>query len=363
MTFNSTVAYQLAHPEDDQQKMIQIVTGVMIGIATLSMVLRVISRRMKNSPLSWEDYTMIAGWAIFIAYCAFLYNVVDKGFGKHTVYVPNVEQFTIALLSLEVTYNPSIICIKGSILLLYNRLFVHQKLRWFSWGLWIFTCSYSIAQFFCELFSCYPIRSNWDPTVKGHCIDLATVVVACSILNIVTDIAILSLPMPFLWRLQMTLTRKFQLMCVFLLGGFVCFVSIYRATLVHTVSLLDPAWSDVNGALWSGIELAVAIISGNLPICRPIYNKVFNHGSTNSGSRGIDPSSGPSSYPKLRSNSNNIETWVSHKNFERLGPSVDEMSVEMQPINKDTRAIVVTKDLTQEVGTDQQSTHSKANMV
>jgi hypothetical protein len=88
-----------------------------------------------------------------------------------------------------------------------------------SWALWVFTCAYSIAQFFCELFSCYPIASNWDPTVKGHCIDLAEVVLIASILNIATDLLILSLPMPFLLRLQMSWTRKAQLMCIFLLGG------------------------------------------------------------------------------------------------------------------------------------------------
>lgn len=103
--------------------------------------------------------------------------------------------------------------------MLYNRLFAQRMLRWISWGLWIFTCAYSIAQFFCELFSCYPIASNWDPKVEGHCIDLATVIVSCSILNIVTDVAILSLPMPYLVGLQMSWTRKFQLMGIFLLGG------------------------------------------------------------------------------------------------------------------------------------------------
>jgi hypothetical protein len=62
MGFNSTVAYQLAHPQDDQQKMIQIVTGVMLGVATLSMTMRWISRRMKETPLDLEDYTMFGGW-------------------------------------------------------------------------------------------------------------------------------------------------------------------------------------------------------------------------------------------------------------------------------------------------------------
>jgi len=371
MSFNSTIAYQLEHPGDNQQKMIQIVTGVMIGLASFSMVLRWISRWMKKQGLGLDDHTMLVGYIFFIVYQAFQYNVIRYGFGRHTAYITDVKGFTIALLSLEVTYNPSIVCIKASILILYNNLFVNRKLKYTSLTLWIFTCCYSITQFFGELFSCYPIASNWDPTVKGHCIQLSTVVVICSILNIITDIAILALPMPFLWRLQMSWTRKIQLIGIFLLGGFVCFVSIYRATLVHTVSLLDPAWSDVNGALWSGIELAVAIISGNLPICRPLYNRVFNHGSTNSGSRGVDPSTNNKSYPRLRPSNNANDTWAGHSNFERLGPSVDGDSVELKGMKKvDKKAIVVTTNIRQEVGlgsdgssTDRLSTHSKADIL
>lgn len=62
MTFNSTIAYQMEHPDDNQQRMIQIVTAVMIVIASISMVMRWVSRYMKQTPLGWEDHTMLAGW-------------------------------------------------------------------------------------------------------------------------------------------------------------------------------------------------------------------------------------------------------------------------------------------------------------
>jgi hypothetical protein len=62
VNMNSTAAYQLEHPEDDQRTMIRIVTGVMVGLATLSMVLRHVSRRIKNTPMGLEDWSMIGGW-------------------------------------------------------------------------------------------------------------------------------------------------------------------------------------------------------------------------------------------------------------------------------------------------------------
>jgi hypothetical protein len=59
---NSTVAYQLEHPEDNRQAVCRIVTGVMLALATISMGLRVLSRKMKDVKLTWEDYAMFGGW-------------------------------------------------------------------------------------------------------------------------------------------------------------------------------------------------------------------------------------------------------------------------------------------------------------
>jgi hypothetical protein len=38
-------------------------------------------------------------------------------------------------------------------------------------------------------------------------------------LNVVTDIATLCLPMPLLWRLQISTERKLQLIGMFMVGG------------------------------------------------------------------------------------------------------------------------------------------------
>ena len=40
-----------------------------------------------------------------------------------------------------------------------------------------------------------------------------------AIFNVITDIVILILPLPILWRLQLSQGRKFQLMGIFLTGS------------------------------------------------------------------------------------------------------------------------------------------------
>ena len=88
--------------------------------------------------------------------------------------------------------------------------------------------------------------------------------------NVLTDFIILALPIQPLWQLRRPLKEKIEVMSMFLLGGFVCFASIYRAIVVHQLTHFDPCWSDDPVMWWTIIELSTAIISACLPTMRPI---------------------------------------------------------------------------------------------
>ncbi|MCJ1232295.1 hypothetical protein MMC14_000244 [Varicellaria rhodocarpa] len=90
----------------------------------------------------------------------------------------------------------------------------------------------------------------------------------------------LGLPLPQIWKLHVKIGRKVQLAGLFLLGGFVCVVSIIRIPQVRSVSLTDPAWSDVSGSIWSIVETNIGLVSACLPTLRPLYSYLF-HGRVN----------------------------------------------------------------------------------
>ena len=127
------------------------------------------------------------------------------------------------MVAKEVIYNPAIVAVKISILLLYRRLFTDKGLnRTFDiciWSVSAFTLAYSIIGVFTILFHCTPINSLWNPTVTGKCIDFESVLITVSSCNIGADIFVLCIPMPLLWGLNMPTRRKAQLMGIFLLGG------------------------------------------------------------------------------------------------------------------------------------------------
>ena len=58
----------------------------------------------------------------------------------------------------------------------------------------------------------------------------------------------------------------------------VCVASIIRVPYIARMSLLDPSWSDVYGAIWSIVELNLGIVSACLPTLRPLFLHVFRGG-------------------------------------------------------------------------------------
>ena len=120
-------------------------------------------------------------------------------------------------------YNPAIFAIKTSILLLYRRIFVVDGLnRSFNISLWctgVFVLLYCLVQAVITVFYCTPMKMLWNPTVRGKCINYDDVLTTMAALNIGTDVLILCLPLPQLWKLQLPKRIKRQLAGIFLLGG------------------------------------------------------------------------------------------------------------------------------------------------
>lgn len=73
---------------------------------------------------------------------------------------------------------------------------------------------------FIETFAlCKPVQFNWDKTVKGVCYGENTAYLVAGITNLLIDIFIVVLPMPSLFRLQMTLSKRISIAAMFSLGA------------------------------------------------------------------------------------------------------------------------------------------------
>ena len=122
-------------------------------------------------------------------------------------------------LAAEIMYTSGILSFKASALCLLQRIFPGRRFRQGLWAIGSFVLAYSLVQTFAVLFECTPIKMFWDQSVKGRCINANDVILVCSSLNIATDVIILAMPMPKLWKLQISRTEKMQLSIIFALGG------------------------------------------------------------------------------------------------------------------------------------------------
>lgn len=120
----------------------------------------------------------------------------------------------------EILYGPTIFTVKFSILIQYLRVFVPSRvgnmpmyigIHIVLWSNFIF---YSIETFI-EIFSCTPRARAWNKFHTGHCLDVNAAIIATAAFNVISDFAILLLPMYSIWQLQLPKKRKVGICALF----------------------------------------------------------------------------------------------------------------------------------------------------
>ena len=109
---------------------------------------------------------------------------------------------------------------KASLLLLYYRLF--SPSRRFRLAIYNVTgivfCQW-LSLTLVTIFQCRPVAAFWNHTIQGaQCINLPVFTVVSGVLNLITDVVILCLPIPMVWGLNTTKAQKVTLTGIFFLG-------------------------------------------------------------------------------------------------------------------------------------------------
>lgn len=123
------------------------------------------------------------------------------------------------LIPLQFLWALSLGCSKISILLLYKSVFAVPFVIWTARGAIIFIGLWVLGTILAGCLICRPFPMNWDPTIPGgYCGDQVLSFTVTGVLNLLTDVMVLVLPMPYLAKLQMRLYKKLVLLGVFSIG-------------------------------------------------------------------------------------------------------------------------------------------------
>jgi hypothetical protein len=120
-----------------------------------------------------------------------------------------------------------------------------------------------------------PVKHVWlqlDPADEGRCNNIQLQGWLSAIFNILLDVIVLALPLPHLYRLNISMRKKVMVIIMFSLGVFVTVVSVVRLqSLILFANSQNITWDYAPAAYWSTIELHVGIICACLPSLRLLF--------------------------------------------------------------------------------------------
>lgn len=138
------------------------------------------------------------------------------------VYQPTVFPIFAKLqISNTITLTIGIALAKITILLLFLRIFVQKTYRVITYGVIAVQVACALMVIIIALVQCTPLAFIWEPQKhpNGHCIDKNTFWRWGNFPQILTDIAIIILPLPALWALKLSKRDKIGVIVTFCTGG------------------------------------------------------------------------------------------------------------------------------------------------
>lgn len=166
--------------------------------------------------------------------------------------------------------------VKIGLCFMLKRIFVVQTFHVLTWIVMAICIGWVLFTIIIGFTICQPVAMNWDPaTPGGTCGNQLAGFAAVGILDLITDGALLLLPVPMVIRLQMRWQHKIALLAIFGAGALTMVFAGMRLHAVLTLDFLDVTYSQVPVVLYGTLEPAIAIlVSCSVPL-QPLLDAFF----------------------------------------------------------------------------------------
>ena len=182
---------------------------------------------------------------------------------------------------------------KTSICLFYLTLSKNQQIfRWSTIATLTVVNVAGLALTILNIIQCRPVGAAFEDPIQptAKCTDIVTLYLSSAPVNIITDLAILFLPMPILTSMRLPRNEKIILIITFSFGGFVAVVDVVRIAYLESAALArlqnnsgsaasnaeyDYSWIASLSFMWSAVEVHVGLIVACVPGVKPLVAKVF----------------------------------------------------------------------------------------
>ncbi|GAP91807.1 putative integral membrane protein [Rosellinia necatrix] len=247
------------------------IVALYITISTIFTVARLYVRFFIHQQLWWDDWTMFFAWLGTVSLCTLQLIMIQYGAGVNIWEVPEptLKEYLKLWLDIQMAARVAIFFARLSILLFYIRIFfpIGTQKSIFWWiiqaVIWINTL-YSVSLILVLTLQCVPYRNRpWG----SSCVNQWLVLINASVINIISDIAVLAIPIASIIRLKTTKRRKWAIWALFAFGTLAPLASLAR--LGYQIPLADGENRTVIYPIvlfLATAEQTVAMIVGSAPI-------------------------------------------------------------------------------------------------
>lgn len=205
---------------------------------------------------------------------------VGHGLGKNIwdldllTTLDRVKECIQILFLCQCLHAAALMLVKLSIISTYRRLFPTNRMHYTLAVLALVITSVAIATLFGTLFQCRPVAAAWDFSIeRSQCMPVAPLYYFSTSFSAATDVLLCLLPLPFFWKLQVSLREKIIVSSLFGLGLIAAAASVMRLTQLSILQDVNVTMRATPALGWSVGEVIIGIVCACLPCLKPLFNK------------------------------------------------------------------------------------------
>ncbi|KAJ9256926.1 hypothetical protein DTO212C5_8941 [Paecilomyces variotii] len=268
--------YMLSPPHgkitpQDHGGYIVIMTWIMMSLMSLTVLARLLTRIIPITIYGWDDVAIGLGMVVAIIQSVVVHWAVNNGMGRHYSAL-NSHEFTLYSkynYAAQILFTIALCFAKLSVLLFISRLTPSIEMKRVSrvaagivtaWGM-----SFATAL----ALQCKG-PAHWDFSQEENCVDRSSLYCLFGTLDIITEVAIMSLPAFIVWNVQITRRQRWTVIGVFCSRLFVCVSTAFTlSTLRPYREAGDQTWNEVTPQIWIQTTQALSLTTACIPCLRP----------------------------------------------------------------------------------------------
>ncbi|KAJ5407977.1 hypothetical protein N7509_001860 [Penicillium cosmopolitanum] len=253
-------------------------TGIaLIVLTSLVVLVRFIGSVRRPKELKAEDYLLVIGYIFFLELSVLyiyiapvIFRLAALSAGTIAPYATVMDDSVKLQIVFFVTTSSLWIClwmVKFSLLSMYKRLLVGKQYLLAWWVIVILCILFLIGCILSSWFSCESFHAWFTAgecgTARDHRAARISLYFAYAV-DILTDLAIMALPLRLIWNLRMKPRQKLSIGGLFCFGWVCIIVSTIRVVKLGegtATGVPAPSWL----ALWATIEASIAVMIGCCP--------------------------------------------------------------------------------------------------